>query len=51
MIQTLWTLDITPLQRWIRLQVLGFSSLFPCHQLTSKQEDALRAMDLPCHCK
>ena len=29
MIKTLWTLDITPLQRWIRLQILGLSSLFP----------------------
>jgi len=41
MIKTLWTLDITPLQRWIRLQILGLSSLFPYHQLPSKQKDAL----------
>jgi hypothetical protein len=29
MIQTLWTLDITPLQRGIRFQILSLSSLFP----------------------
>jgi hypothetical protein len=41
MIKTFWTLDITPLQRWIRLQIFRLSSLFPCRQLPSKQKDAL----------
>jgi hypothetical protein len=41
MIKTLWTLNITPLQRWIRFQIFRLSSLFPFISIHSKQKDAL----------